>query len=264
MSLNCTEAQVPAITSGTLYCKDSPWRCAALYPEYGAAANWTINTVTKKCLLVVSTTTQPVQNNTNTSSVSGNTITCPTNYVPLCGVSCVCVASDGNSGTIIPGSNATASPIPYVTNRQSSSSSLICSNTIECFFVDRLPYALTILGIILVLLLLCVCCCKRCCCPKSPWCCKCCYKICSKHSHVNSKSTADNVNNSILYSCCCINKSNNIEDIEYYTRKPNNFAVPAHQLSSTVGARKPEATWLKSMQYESYDRMISVYEQLNY
>lgn len=133
-TLNCTEAQSTVLVSGVLKCRDAPWKCAELYPQYGDIT-WTVDNVTHLCVRLVADT--PSQNNSTNSSNA-----CPTGYKLICGVSCICASLSGG-GTLTPGANATneTGGGPSLGGRQGAGAT-VCSNDFECFWVDQLPYAL--------------------------------------------------------------------------------------------------------------------------
>jgi hypothetical protein len=140
---NCTAAQQPtySLSSGSLYCKDDASRCPALFPSSCSGARWNVSSSTHLCVLAC----PQVQ------------VTCPTGYASVCGVTCVCVSQGESGGTLTAGSNATpptgGAVITTVSDRQAQPGAP-CYNDVECFFTDRLPYALGVTAVIACLLVL--------------------------------------------------------------------------------------------------------------
>ena len=108
------------------------------------------------------------------SGIPSNASTsCPTGYSPLCGATCICIPwanSSGNSGSLPAGSNDSSFGTlgsTSISARQARSGAS-CSDTVTCFFVDQLPYALSVLGLCTLIVLIFAYCIKRRCCPQSP------------------------------------------------------------------------------------------------
>lgn len=150
----CGEAQILSYSSSGLpTCTFQPLLCTSLY----GPGNYTA-TQSGNCLKSVNTSPSPPS--------------CPSGFIPLCGSStCVCVSSSPSGGTSLPGTNSTFSP-PLATSSLQANP-VQCQNTLSCFFVDSLPYAIIAGAGLLLTTLLFLYLARRLCCPASsfPFCC---------------------------------------------------------------------------------------------
>ena len=143
-----------------------PWPAPSHAPPTHTTPQWNISSE-KKCVLF-SAPGLP------TGSPSNASTSCPSGYSPLCVVSCVCVpwanTSGGGGGSLPAGSNATSLTTTTTTTISTRQARLgpTCDDTVTCFFVNKLPYALAILGVCMLLVLMVAYCCKRCFCPQAP------------------------------------------------------------------------------------------------
>lgn len=142
----------------------SPSPIPTVTPSYGAPLPTRTATLSwlPSGTIWVTATRSPRMNATGLTCVHGSM---------SCGIgACSCVCNDGWF-TALSGPysavycNSSSDPNPGSGQTSGRSALAGCNNVVECFFVDRLPFALGILATALAVLFLLCCCAHRCCCP---------------------------------------------------------------------------------------------------
>jgi len=83
---------------------------------------------------------------------------------------CAPLAAGGGGASLPAGANDTGGAAPAATlgaRQAGRAGAAPCSDAVSCFFIDSLPYALSVLGVILLVALVLACCVKRACCPRA-------------------------------------------------------------------------------------------------
>jgi len=145
--MSCGEGQLYTYSSvtGTYYCENHAELCSTYYGP------GVFNVSSKgMCIRLVASPT---------------TIVCPQNFSPVCGITCICVStlSEGGGGTSLPGANSTSLSTNSILSQQANP--VRCNGTIECWFINSLPYAILSLSLTSIALLFLLYIFRRCCCP---------------------------------------------------------------------------------------------------